>query len=67
MPSTAYSSRRKRDSAWITPLAVMAMAAGLVGAGLIAMAPVDESYAAKPGISYTVVPAAAPVLDVAES
>ena len=65
MASNAYR-RRKRDSAWITPLAVMVMAAGLVGAGVIAMAPVDESYADEPGISYTVVPAAA-ASDVAES
>lgn len=60
MSSNPSRTRRNSAGRWITPVAVMAMAAGFLGAGLIAMAPVDESYAAKPGISYTAVPAAAP-------
>jgi hypothetical protein len=65
--SKAYRAARDRSPGWITPLAVMVMAAGLVGAGLIALAPIDESYAAKPSISYTVTPAPAAAADVAES
>lgn len=52
--------RRINGKPWISAAAVAAMVAGLIGAGAILTAPIDESQAAaKPAIEWTVLPASA--------